>query len=135
MILGHDSPPRCVRAQANQSMLTSMLMAGTFLNIGTLFSVSAMASAATASFVGASVFGLVSLVNLLKVASKQKLPSSFPASVHGRCSTLMAACACGGCHFILEVEQFSRCGGAMAALQRRGAHLSLWRSSVYQGHC
>ena len=44
-------------------------MAGTFLNIGTLFSVSAMASAATASFVGASVFGLVSLVNLLKVAS------------------------------------------------------------------
>ena len=47
-------------------------MAGTFLNIGTLFSVSAMASAATASFVGASVFGLVSLVNLLKVRSMQK---------------------------------------------------------------
>ena len=50
-------------------MLTSLLMTGTLMNIGTLFSVSAMASAATASFVAASVCGLVSLVNLLKVRS------------------------------------------------------------------
>lgn len=59
-----------VAAQANQSMMTSMLLAGTMLNIGTLFSVSAMASAATASFVGASVFGFFSLVNFLKVGTQ-----------------------------------------------------------------
>lgn len=62
-----------------------MLMAGTLLNIGTLFSVSAMASAATASFVGASVFGLVSLVNLLKVGC-----CSVVGQVHDRSSMISA---------------------------------------------
>lgn len=48
-------------------MLTSLLLTGTLMNIGTLFSVSAMASAATASFVGASICGFASLINFVKV--------------------------------------------------------------------
>ena len=53
--------------QASQKMTNSLMLATCMMNIGTLFSVSAMASAATASFVGASAFGLISLINFAKV--------------------------------------------------------------------
>ena len=55
-------------------MTNSLMLATCMLNIGTLFSVSAMASAATASFVGASAFGLVSLINFAKVWAPSVLP-------------------------------------------------------------
>ena len=58
-----------VALQASQKMTNSLMLATCMMNIGTLFSVSAMASAATASFVGASAFGLISLINFAKVKS------------------------------------------------------------------
>lgn len=56
-----------VAVQASQKMTNSLMLATCMMNIGTLFSVSAMASAATVSFVGASAFGLISLLSFAKV--------------------------------------------------------------------
>ena len=56
-----------VFVQASQKMTNSLMLTTCMMNIGTLFSVSAMATAATASFVGASAFGLISLINFVKV--------------------------------------------------------------------
>lgn len=59
--------------QASQKMTNSLMLTTCMMNIGTLFSVSAMASAATASFVGASAFGLISLINFAKVGAASLL--------------------------------------------------------------
>ena len=56
--------------QASQKMTNSLMLTTCMMNIGTLFSVSAMATAATASFVGASAFGLISLINFVKVRAR-----------------------------------------------------------------
>ncbi len=71
--------------QASQKMTNSLMLATCMMNIGTLFSVSAMASAATASFVGASAFGLISLINFAKVKKRPRLPRTFLSFMHEPC--------------------------------------------------
>ena len=66
---------RAVLVQASQKMTNSLMLTTCMMNIGTLFSVSAMATAATASFVGASAFGLISLINFVKVCACLCSPS------------------------------------------------------------
>lgn len=55
-----------------QKVMTSALAASTLVNVGTVLSVSAMSSAATASFIGAGLAGLVLLANWIKVKSLER---------------------------------------------------------------
>lgn len=55
-----------------QRLMTSALMASTLVNVGTVLSVSAMSRAATASFIGAGLAGIMVLANWLKVKSMEK---------------------------------------------------------------
>ncbi|CAL5224135.1 g6768 [Coccomyxa viridis] len=67
-----DSERALTRVLASQKMTNSLMLATCMMNIGTLFSVSAMASAATASFIGASAFSLISLINFAKVKNLER---------------------------------------------------------------
>lgn len=60
------------RVAAWQKVVASALAASTLVNVGTVLSVSAMGTAATASFVGAGVFGFMMLSNYLKVVKLEK---------------------------------------------------------------
>jgi len=60
------------RVQAWQQVVTSALVASTLVNVGTVLSVSAMATGATISFGGAGVFGLLLLSSYLKVVKLEK---------------------------------------------------------------
>ena len=81
--------------QASQKMTNSLMLATCMMNIGTLFSVSAMASAATASFVGASAFGLISLINFAKVG--ELLIPCWPILDRHRCASAVTALCFRGC--------------------------------------
>ena len=61
--------------QAYQQVMTQAVLASCLVNTGTVLSVSAMGSAATASFIGAALFGLMLLFNLLKVRPLTNLSS------------------------------------------------------------
>ena len=76
-------------------MTNSLMLATCMMNIGTLFSVSAMASAATASFIGASAFSLISLINFAKVRSALALhwPISSPDGCASASSALCNRCS------------------------------------------
>ena len=52
-----------------QKVMTNAVAACTLLNVGTVLSVSALELAASASFVGAGVFGLLVLANYFKVGA------------------------------------------------------------------
>jgi hypothetical protein len=60
------------RVQAWQRVVATALVASTLVNVGTVLSVSAMATGATVSFAGAGVFGLMLLANYLKVVRLEK---------------------------------------------------------------
>jgi hypothetical protein len=55
------------RVQAWQRVVSCALVASTLVNVGTVLSVSAMATGASLSFAGAGVFGLLLLSNYMKV--------------------------------------------------------------------
>jgi hypothetical protein len=58
------------RVQAWQRVVSCALVASTLVNVGTVLSVSAMATGASLSFAGAGVFGLLLLSNYMKVGFK-----------------------------------------------------------------
>ncbi|EFJ49735.1 hypothetical protein VOLCADRAFT_104180 [Volvox carteri f. nagariensis] len=60
------------RVQAWQRVIAAALAASTLVNIGTVLSVSALTTGATASFVGAALFGFMLLKNYLKVLQLEK---------------------------------------------------------------
>ncbi|KAI7835637.1 hypothetical protein COHA_010468 [Chlorella ohadii] len=60
------------RVAVTQKAVLSALVASMLVNMGTVFSVSAMATAASLSFGGAALLGLATLANLLKVKSLEK---------------------------------------------------------------
>jgi hypothetical protein len=60
------------RVQAWQRVVSAALAASTLVNVGTVLSVSAMATGAALSFAGASFFGVILLANYLKVANLEK---------------------------------------------------------------
>lgn len=55
-----------------QKMVTAALAASTLVNVGTVLSVSAMSTAATASFIGAGLAGVLLLANWLKVKGLER---------------------------------------------------------------
>ena len=55
-----------------QKVTTAALVASTLVNVGTVLSVSAMARASQASFVGAGVWGLQVLINWAKLKRLEK---------------------------------------------------------------
>lgn len=69
------------RVQAWQRVVSSALVASTLVNVGTVLSVSAMATGATVSFVGAGVFGLLLLGNYLKVVKLEKKEAQLAGAV------------------------------------------------------
>lgn len=60
------------RVQIMQTVMTTAVVACTLVNMGTVLSINAMARAATASFVGAGLTSMLTLVNFLKVKSLEK---------------------------------------------------------------
>uniref|UniRef100_A0A061RFL6 Abc-1-like kinase n=1 Tax=Tetraselmis sp. GSL018 TaxID=582737 RepID=A0A061RFL6_9CHLO len=60
------------RLEAGQKVLSSGLVASMMVNVGTVLSVSAMSTAATAAFSFAGVMGLVTVLSYLKVAKLNK---------------------------------------------------------------
>lgn len=60
------------RVQIMQSVMTSAVVACTFVNMGTVLSVNAMTRAASASFLGAAVTSVLTLINWLKVKNLEK---------------------------------------------------------------
>lgn len=60
------------RVQAWQKVVSSALVTSTLVNVGTVLSVSAMATGATLSFAGAGVFGVMLLANYLQVVKLEK---------------------------------------------------------------
>ncbi len=58
--------------QIMQSVMTCTVVACTLVNMGTILSVNAMARAATASFAGAGLTSVLTLVNWLKVKNLEK---------------------------------------------------------------
>ena len=60
------------RVQIMQSVMTSAVVACTLVNMGTVLSINAMARAATASFFGAGVTSILTLINWLKVKNLEK---------------------------------------------------------------
>jgi len=60
------------RVQIMQSVMTCTVVACTLVNMGTILSVNAMARAATASFAGAGLTSVLTLVNWLKVKNLEK---------------------------------------------------------------
>ncbi len=55
-----------------QKVMTSAVAASTLVNVGTVLSVSAMSFAATASFIGAGLAGIVLLANWIKVKGLER---------------------------------------------------------------
>lgn len=60
------------RVEQWQRIVASALTASMLVNVGTVLSVSALATASTASFVGAAVFGLFTMQGYLKILSLEK---------------------------------------------------------------
>ena len=60
------------RVQIMQTVMTTTVVACTLVNMGTVLTINAMATAATASFVGAGVSTLMTLVNFFKVKNLEK---------------------------------------------------------------
>jgi len=60
------------RVQIMQSVMACTVVACTLVNMGTILSVNAMARAATASFAGAGLTSVLTLVNWLKVKNLEK---------------------------------------------------------------
>ena len=60
------------RVQAWQRVVASALLASCLVNVGTVLSVSALATGASLSFAGAAVFGLAGLSGYLKVVQLEK---------------------------------------------------------------
>lgn len=69
------------RVQAWQRVVASALVASTLVNVGTVLSVSAMATGATLSFAGAGVFGLLLVGNYLKVVKLEKKEAQLAGAV------------------------------------------------------
>jgi len=69
------------RVQAWQRVVASALVASTLVNVGTVLTVSAMATGATVSFAGAAVFGLLLLSNYLKVVKLEKKEAQLAGAV------------------------------------------------------
>ena len=60
------------RVQIMQTVMTTTVVACTLVNMGTILTINAMAKAATASFVGAGVSTVMTLLNYLKVKNLEK---------------------------------------------------------------
>jgi hypothetical protein len=60
------------RVQAWQQVVSAAVVASALVNVGTVLSVSALATGATASFTGAAFFGLLMLKGYLKVRNLEK---------------------------------------------------------------
>lgn len=60
------------RVQIMQSVMTLAVVACTLVNVGTVLSVNAMAHAAAASFLGAGITSLMTLMYWLKVKNLEK---------------------------------------------------------------
>ncbi|WIA38180.1 hypothetical protein OEZ86_001530 [Tetradesmus obliquus] len=69
------------RVQAWQRVVSCALVASTLVNVGTVLSVSAMATGAGLSFAGAGVFGLLLLSNYLKVVKLEKKEAQLAGAV------------------------------------------------------
>lgn len=69
------------RVQAWQRVVASALVASTLVNVGTVLTVSAMATGATVSFAGAGVFGLMLVSNYLKVVKLEKKEAQLAGAV------------------------------------------------------
>ena len=89
-----DEFRRADLVQASQKMTNALMLTTCMMNIGTLFSVSAMATAATASFVGASAFGLISLINFVKVRARLCSRSSCAGWMTEKCISDHTCCVC-----------------------------------------
>lgn len=61
-----------VRVMQQQKITTAAVVASAFVNAGTVLSVGAMGTAATAAFVAAGFSGLFLLVNWLKLSNMEK---------------------------------------------------------------
>lgn len=67
--------------QAWQKVVGAALVTCCFVNVGTVLSVSAVATGATASFTGAAVFGVITLSNYLKTVKLEKKEAQLSGAV------------------------------------------------------
>ncbi len=74
--------PRTVAgAQAWQGVIAAALFASTLVNVGTVLSVSAISTGATAAFVGAAFFALQTLKGYLKVVQLERKEQQLAGAV------------------------------------------------------
>lgn len=69
------------RVAMMQKATMGAIVSSMLVNMGTVLSVSAMGAAATASFAGASVFGLIAMINLIKVRAAEKKEAQLTGTV------------------------------------------------------
>lgn len=67
--------------QAWQKVVGATLMASCLVNVGTVLSVSALATGATASFTGAALFGFMALKNYIKIVQLEKKEAQLAGAV------------------------------------------------------